>query len=151
MKQLLIILAIISALGAQAQRQHFQRVDRNFILQKIANTNPGTWSLSENTSTRHYGLTDKEFFKNFGNDRVGKIGSETRVENYDKIGLNYVAIHALVIENKELKTKLKQTKDELTLVKNTLEKLEQKITVLEKKIQKEKKYKKAKEKRYGTN
>ena len=151
MKQLLIILVFTSAFGAQAQKQHFQRVDHNFILQKIAKTNPGTWSLSENSNTRHYGLTDKEFFKNFGNDRVGKIGTPARVENYDKIGLNYVSIHALGIENKKLKTNLKQTKDELNLVRNALEKLEQKITVLEKTIQKEEKYKKAKEKRYGTN
>ncbi|WP_462281583.1 hypothetical protein [Salinivirga cyanobacteriivorans] len=125
MKQLLIILAIISALGAQAQKQHFQRVEHQFILQKIANTNPGTWSLSENTSTRHYGLTDKEFFKNFGNDRVGKIGSETRVENYDKIGLNYVAIHALVIENKQLKSEIANMKQTIEELQKSLNKLQE--------------------------
>lgn len=121
MKQFLIILALFTGLTASAQKMHFQPVDKEFILEKIAKTNPGTWSLSKNTDVRHYGLTDEEFFKNFGNDRVGKIGSETSVNNKDKIGLNYVAIHALVKKNNRLR-------DELKLLANQVETLEKEIS-----------------------
>ncbi len=151
MKHLLILAAIFATSFTQAQKKHFQPVDQHFILQKIAKTTPGTWSLTENSNIRHYGLTDKEFFKNFGNDRVGKIGNETRVENYDKIGLNYVAIHALIIEKKQLKAQLKQTNDELESLKTTVDALNKKIEVLEKYINKQSKPKKEKTKKYGTN
>ncbi len=138
MKQITVVLFLIFTTTAVAQekKQDFQPVNTSFILEKIAKTNPGTWSLSKNSDVRHYGITDEEFFTNFGNDRKGKIGATEKVPNTDKIGLNYTAIHALIKENKELKKDLETMEENLKSYEESFFELQENYTNLLKNLDK---------------
>ncbi len=138
MKQILVFLfATLSTMAfTQEKKQDFQPVNTSFILSKIAKTNPGTWSLSKNSDTRHYGITDEEFFINFGNDRKGKIGKKQAVPNTDKIGFNYTAIHALIKQNNELKKELETMEENLKSYEESFFELQENYTNLLKNLDK---------------
>lgn len=133
MKQLILTLLIISQISAFAQDTpiDFQKIDSHFLLDKIAKTNPGTWSLTKNSNVRHYGLTDTDFFKTFGNDRVGNIGTEGEISANDKAGFNYTAIHALVNENIELTNKVAELENHLKAIENDIQRLNEANTTLQ--------------------
>ncbi|MFO7863478.1 MAG: hypothetical protein R6U85_05725 [Salinivirgaceae bacterium] len=121
---LLLTAALLSTtLFAQQEKHDYQPVDPQFVLSKIAKTRPGTWSLTKDSDVRHFGITDQEFFTNFGNDRVGKIGSETNIPNADKIGLNYVAIHALINRNFTLQKQVEDAEQYIQTLESEIQEL----------------------------
>lgn len=133
MKHIAFILLIMSQMNSIAQNQpsDFQKVDGRFLLDKIAKTKPGTWSLTQNSNERHYGLTDKDFFQNFGNDRVGNIGSESEISATDKAGFNYTAIHALIHENMELTNKVTELENHVRTIEEEMQRLYETSTTMQ--------------------
>lgn len=132
MKKIAFIILITSQLACFAQESpmDFQKVDNDFLLTKIAKTSPGTWSLSKDSNERHYGLTTNEFFKNFGNDRVGNIGSAYEISAEDKAGFNYTAIHALTHKNLNLTNKITELEDQLKSIEQETQRLTENNTSL---------------------
>lgn len=111
-----------SAISDVRIKENFETVDGEIILSKIRKMPQYTWNYKgQNPSTqRHYGPMAQDFFNAFGKDRHGTIGCDTLINQQDFLGVNFIAIQAL----------LKRT-DELQIENN---KLMKRVELLERKL-----------------
>ncbi len=93
------------------QKENFRPVDGNEVLRKIREFNLASWNYKghDPKQFRHYGPMAQDFFAVFGEDGVGKIGTETTINSGDMAGILMVAVQALekrTAEVAEIKTRL---------------------------------------------
>ncbi len=86
------------------KKENFEAADEQKILQKIASLPLSSWNYKsqETGKNRHYGPMAQDFFKAFGQDSFGVIGSDTTINQADLDGVTLMAIQALIRETDEL-------------------------------------------------
>ena len=99
------------------KKENYQPANGTAFLEKIAAMQLGSWNYigQDKKEYRHYGPMAQEFYKNFGDDGIGSIGTDTTIASADIDGVMMIALQALVQENRQLK--LQQQKLEARLQK----------------------------------
>ncbi len=92
------------------KKENFRSINGEEILNKIKHFTLTTWNYKGQDSKlyRHYGPMAQDFYKAFGNDGVGVIGTDTTIASADFEGINFTAIKALVDRTDELRQKDQQ-------------------------------------------
>src|SRR6476620_11957416 len=77
------------------------------LLRKIRGFELTSWNFigHDPKEFRHYGPMAQDFFAAFGDDGVGKIGTETTINSGDLAGILMIAVQALEKRTAELKEK----------------------------------------------
>jgi hypothetical protein len=80
------------------KKENFIPVNGEDFLQKIASLNLTSWNYKgqDPKTFRHYGPMAQDFFRAFGKDSLGTIGTDTTINQADFDGVNLIAIQALV-------------------------------------------------------
>jgi Chaperone of endosialidase len=88
-------------------KENFHPVDGEAVLGKIHGFELSSWNFigHDPKQFRHYGPMAQDFFAAFGNDGVGRIGSETAINSGDMAGILMIAVQALEKRTAELKQK----------------------------------------------
>jgi len=129
-----------SSISDSTKKENFIYANGNAFLKKIAAMRLGSWNYkSQNKETfRHYGPMAQEFYSNFGNDGIGKIGNDTTIATTDIDGVMMIALQALIKENEALKSSCEKQATEISKLKeneeNLLKRLEKIEAILSKKI-----------------
>lgn len=91
------------------RKENFSPVDGEAFLEKIAEMPLSSWNYKgqDPKTFRHYGPMAQDFFKAFGHDAYGTIGSDTTINQADLEGVNLIAIQALVKRTQELRERNK--------------------------------------------
>ena len=110
-------------------KENFLPVNGEAFLRNIAGMNLTTWNYkTQNPATfRHYGPMAQDFYAAFGKDGLGTIGCDTLINQQDFLGINLIAIQALVKRTDELNGENAVLKSELRELKARMEKLENHI------------------------
>ncbi len=121
------------AISDSTKKENFKRLNGEAILTKVANFRLGTWNyIGQNPQLyRHYGPMAQDFFAAFGNDGIGKIGSDTTIACADFHGVNFTAIQALEKRTADLQQQLSSLQQRHQLLQNAHKSMGDKITRLE--------------------
>jgi hypothetical protein len=115
-----------STISDSTKKEKFKKADGEYVLNSISKMRLGTWNYKQqNAKTfRHYGPMAQEFYAAFGNDGIGKIGSDTLINSADIDGVMMIGLQALekrssalAMENQTLKENNIAMQKELDLVK----------------------------------
>ena len=100
----------LTVVSDETKKENFLAVDGEETLEKLSQFKLGSWNLKgqDPARFRHYGPMAQEFFKAFGHDDIGTIGTETTITGSDLDGINMIAIHALEKRTAELKAKTEE-------------------------------------------
>jgi cytoskeletal protein CcmA (bactofilin family) len=132
-----------SSVSDSTKKENFLYADGNSFLQKIANMKLGSWNYKtqDKKAFRHYGPMAQEFYANFGNDGIGKIGDDTTIASADIDGVMMIAIQELAKErdkvkeqNETLKNKITIQEAEINRLKESERKILERVEKLEAKI-----------------
>lgn len=87
-----------------SKKENFAKTDGRQFLQKIAALPLSSWNYKgqDPKTFRHYGPMAQDFFKAFGHDSYGTIGTDTTINQADLDGVTLIAIQALIKETDEL-------------------------------------------------
>ncbi|MET7254696.1 tail fiber domain-containing protein [Dyadobacter fermentans] len=90
------------------KKENFAPVNGEDFLQKISKMNLTSWNYKgqDPKAFRHYGPMAQEFYKAFGRDAYGTIGSDTTINQADFDGVNLIAIQALVRKMEQMNSDL---------------------------------------------
>ncbi|ACT95735.1 tail fiber domain-containing protein [Dyadobacter fermentans] len=93
-----------SVISDVRKKENFAPVNGEDFLQKISQINLTSWNYKGQDPKifRHYGPIAQDFFKAFGQDSYGTIGSDTTINQADFDGVNLIAIQALVKRTEQL-------------------------------------------------
>ncbi len=97
------------------QKENFRPVDGEEVLRKIRGFDLSSWNYKghDPKQFRHYGPVAQDFFAAFGDDGVGKIGTETTLNSGDMAGILMIAVQALGNENADLKARIEHLEERL--------------------------------------
>jgi hypothetical protein len=118
-----------TAVSDKTQKENFQPVDGEEVLGKIRGFELSSWNFigHDPKEFRHYGPMAQDFFAAFGQDGVGRIGSETTINSGDLAGILMIAVQALEKRTAELKQKEAQ----IAVLSSKVEELTAKYAYLE--------------------
>jgi hypothetical protein len=118
-----------TAVSDKTQKENFQWVDGEEVLEKIRGFELSSWNFIGHDSKkfRHYGPMAQDFFAAFGHDGVGQIGSETTINSGDMAGILMIAVQAL----EKRTAKLKQKESQIAMLQSKVEDLKAKHTYFE--------------------
>ena len=107
-------------------KENFLPVSGEMFLRKIAGMNLTTWNYKtqDPATFRHYGPMAQDFYAAFGKDGLGSIGCDTLINQQDFLGVNLIAIQALVSRTEKLNDENVSLKTEVSDLKARIEKLE---------------------------
>ncbi|HMJ45676.1 MAG TPA: tail fiber domain-containing protein, partial [Ferruginibacter sp.] len=107
-------------------KENFIPVDGENILKCIASMPQYTWNYKtqDPKTFRHYGPMAQDFFKAFGKDELGTIGCDSMINQHDFLGVNFIAIQALVVRSDKLEAENKMLKDKLSMIEQKLSEME---------------------------
>ncbi|MDR6803502.1 hypothetical protein J2Y45_000772 [Dyadobacter sp. BE34] len=90
------------------KKENFAPVNGEDFLQKISKMNLTSWNYKgqDPKQYRHYGPMAQDFYKAFGQDAYGTIGSDTTINQADFDGVNLIAIQALVRKMEQMNSDL---------------------------------------------
>jgi hypothetical protein len=110
-----------------AQKENFQTIDGNTVLEKMRGLNLGSWNIKGHDPERfrHYGPIAQEFYAAFGQDNVGTIGSPTTINSTDLSGILMIALQALEKKNTQQKEEIQHLKADNAELKVRLDRLDQ--------------------------
>lgn len=101
-----------ASISDSTKKENFKQVDGEQVLEKIKTLRLNTWNYKFNDrSIRHYGPMAQEFYRAFGSDGVGYVGTDTTIVSQDIEGVNLTAIKALVIRTDELRAAFEKIKE----------------------------------------
>ncbi|MEO7311466.1 MAG: tail fiber domain-containing protein [Chitinophagaceae bacterium] len=121
-----------ASISDSTKKEKFIKTDGEYVLGSIRNMRLGSWNYkSQNPKTfRHYGPMAQEFFKAFGHDALGSIGSDTLISSADIDGVMMISIQAL-----EKRTqKMEDLFHENTTLKQQVASLAELVAKMEKQI-----------------
>lgn len=101
------------------KKENFAPVNGEDFLQKISRMNLTSWNYKgqDAKAFRHYGPMAQDFYKAFGQDAYGTIGTDTTINQADFDGVNLIAIQALIRKmdqiNSDLLSELATIKEQL--------------------------------------
>lgn len=90
------------------KKENFAPVNGEDFLQKISKMNLTSWNYKgqDPKTLRHYGPMAQDFYKAFGQDAYGTIGSDTTINQADFDGINLIAIQALARKMEQMNSDL---------------------------------------------
>ncbi|SDH13814.1 Head domain of trimeric autotransporter adhesin [Dyadobacter soli] len=90
------------------KKENFAPVNGEDVLQKIGKMNLTSWNYKgqDPKTLRHYGPMAQDFYKAFGQDSYGTIGTDTTINQADFDGINLIAIQALVKKMEQMNSDL---------------------------------------------
>ncbi|MGG7662668.1 tail fiber domain-containing protein [Dyadobacter sp. BHUBP1] len=90
------------------KKENFAPVNGEDFLQKISKMNLTSWNYKgqDPKQYRHYGPMAQDFYKAFGQDAFGTIGTDTTINQADFDGVNLIAIQALVRKMEQMNSDL---------------------------------------------
>lgn len=91
-------------LSDSTKKERFLAYDPQKVLNSIAAMRIGTWNYKGDVRTegRHWGVMAQDFYRHFGTDTYGTIGSDTLIATADFDGVSFAAIKALELRTREL-------------------------------------------------
>ena len=93
------------------KKENFLDVDGEAVLHEIRTFTLQSWNYKhDEAKIRHYGPVSQDFYRAFGEDKLGTIGSDTTLCGSDVVGINMIAIQAL--EKRTAEEKLRISKFE---------------------------------------
>jgi hypothetical protein len=97
------------------QKENFRPVNGEEVLEKLRGLELSSWNYKghDPKQFRHYGPMAQDFFAAFGDDGVGKIGTETTLNTGDVAGILMAAVQALGNENADLKARIEHLEKKL--------------------------------------
>jgi hypothetical protein len=118
-----------SAVSDKRRKENFIPVNGESVLQKIRTFSLTTWNYKtlDVKTQRHYGPMAQDFYAAFGNDRLGKIGCDTLINEHDFSSINFIAIQALEKRTQKINVQQQQIENlqkENEILKIRLKKLE---------------------------
>ncbi|SEJ31624.1 Chaperone of endosialidase [Dyadobacter sp. SG02] len=104
------------------KKENFIPVNGEDFLKKIAALRLTSWNYKgqDPKTFRHYGPMAQDFFRAFGKDSLGTIGTDTTINQADFDGVNLIAIQALVKRTDSLLQTHKELTIELSNIKAQL-------------------------------
>jgi len=111
------------------KKENFIPAEGEDVPEKLSDIWLDSWNYIGHNPTkfRHYGPMAQAFYRAFGNDGIGSIGSETTICATDINGINMIAIQALETRTAELKIKI----NELASLQKQVELQRERLEVLE--------------------
>ncbi len=108
------------------KKENFKAVDGEKVLGKIRGLSLTSWNFigHDPKQFRHYGPMAQDFFTAFGDDGIGKIGTETTITSTDIDGILMVAANALEKRTVEQRKRMDVLTAENADLKARLEALE---------------------------
>ncbi|HXF49640.1 MAG TPA: tail fiber domain-containing protein [Verrucomicrobiae bacterium] len=105
----------LTVVSDKNEKENFRPVDGEEVLEKLRKLELSSWNYKghDPKQFRHYGPMAQDFFAAFGDDGVGKIGTETTLNSGDVAGILMAAVQALGDENAELKSRMEQLEKKL--------------------------------------
>jgi hypothetical protein len=105
----------LTVVSDKNQKENFRPVDGNEVLKKIRGLELSSWNYKghDPKQFRHYGPMAQDFYAAFGNDGVGKIGTETTLNSGDVAGILMIAVQTLGNENADLKARVEHLEEML--------------------------------------
>jgi hypothetical protein len=93
-----------SVVSDARKKENLAIADGRHFLEQIGTMPLSSWNYKDQDSKyfRHYGPMAQDFFKAFGQDKYGTIGTDTTISQADLDGVTLVAIQALIKETDEL-------------------------------------------------
>lgn len=90
------------------KKENFAPVNGEDFLQKISKMPLTSWNYKgqDPKTFRHYGPMAQDFYKAFGQDAYGTIGTDTTINQADFDGINLIAIQALVRRMEQMNSDL---------------------------------------------
>lgn len=111
-----------SVISDSTKKVNFKYADGNVFLEKISRMKLGSWNYrSQDKGKRHYGPMAQEFFSNFGNDGIGKIGCDTAIASADIDGVMMITLQALEKRTADQQAMITELKKELLELKAILQ------------------------------
>ena len=112
-----------AALSDKRLKENFLTVDGERFLHLIASMPQTTWNyIGQDPKTfRHYGPMAQDFFEAFGKDGIGTIGCDTLINQQDFLGVNFIAIQALIKRTEDLSTENSRLREQLAQQKKDTE------------------------------
>ena len=106
----------------KSQKENFQLVNGEDVLRKLRGFELSSWNYRghDPKQFRHYGPMAQDFHAAFGEDGVGKIGTETTLNSGDVAGILMVAVQALekrTAEVSELVARMEDLEKELSMLR----------------------------------
>ncbi|MGG7662670.1 tail fiber domain-containing protein [Dyadobacter sp. BHUBP1] len=104
------------------RKENFSPVDGEAFLKKIGDMPLSSWNYigQDPKQFRHYGPMAQDFFKAFGYDSYGTIGTDTTINQADLEGVNLIAVQALVKRTQQLREKHRELLLEIESIKTQL-------------------------------
>ncbi|WP_229210832.1 tail fiber domain-containing protein [Dyadobacter jiangsuensis] len=104
------------------KKENFAPVNGEDVLNKIARMNLTSWNYKgqDPKTLRHYGPMAQDFYKAFGRDSYGTIGTDTTINQADFDGINLIAIQALAKRTEQLEKQNSDLLVELAEIKAQL-------------------------------
>ncbi|MFT5885764.1 MAG: hypothetical protein ACI9IP_002226 [Arcticibacterium sp.] len=99
------------------------------VLNSVAQMRVGTWNykMQDPSKYRHWGVMAQDFYKHFGKDKYGTVGSDTLIASADFDGVSFAAIKALEKRTRLLQNKLEKEKEFTAFLQLTLADLKEEI------------------------
>lgn len=93
-----------SVISDVRKKENFETANGKEVLRKMAGLSLSSWNYKgqDSKTFRHYGAMAQDFFKAFGKDSYGAIGTDTTINQADLDGITLIAIRALVKETDDL-------------------------------------------------
>jgi hypothetical protein len=115
-----------SAVSDSTKKEKLLLVNGEDFLYRIAHFKLGTWNYKEQNSKtfRHYGPMAQDFYAAFGKDSLGTIGCDTLINQQDFLGVNLIAIQALVKRTEALGRENEALRQELGIIKGRLDEID---------------------------
>lgn len=99
-----------SSISDVNKKENFAPINGEDFLKKISAMKLTSWNYKgqDPKAYRHYGPMAQDFFKAFGKDEFGTIGTDTTINQADFDGVNLIAIQALVRRMDKMNSDLRQ-------------------------------------------
>lgn len=121
-----------SVISDSTRKENFIPSNGEEVLQSVSNIRIGTWNYKGQNPAeyRHWGIMAQDFYKHFGEDKIGVIGNDTTINTADFDGVAFAAIKALeertrVLqkENEKLRNQLKSQSENFASLKDEMKEL----------------------------
>ena len=123
-----------SAISDVNKKEKFAPVNGEDFLQKISKMNLTSWNYKgqDLKQYRHYGPMAQDFYKAFGQDAYGTIGSDTTINQADFDGVNLIAVQALIRRMEEMSLEIATIKAELAEARSAQGRKKKRILAVQK-------------------
>jgi hypothetical protein len=116
------------------RKENILTLDGENILQQFRTFSLGSWNY-KGEDVRHYGIMAQDFFRAFGQDALGNIGSDTVVNPTDLHGISFLAIQGLEKRTQALLQTLELSQKRVSDLENSLSTTTQRLHETQQTIQ----------------